>query len=351
MGRRDNGYGNLIMAAIEFYKLSVEDKRTVFSTTGERVGLPAYAVEKDWWVVQTLRTIFKMEVGQHLLFKGGTSLSKAWGLINRFSEDIDLALNRKYLKFDSGLISKSQVSKLRTKSYDYITKEFKPELEHALHEAGYDALTFDYEDLGYGDQDPVSLLVQYPAIIEHPDYIKPRVKVEIGSRSLKDPFTDRSFRSIISEEFSDRSYSDDDITIPCINPERTYLEKMFLLHEEFQKPKDRIRVDRLSRHLYDLHQISNSEYRDKAHDSKLISDIIAHRERFNGLKGVDYKSHFPPNLNPIPPEKHIDAWKADYKKMQDEMIPEDSPTFEDLIHKIREEVAAFNQLKNERDVL
>ena len=299
-------------------------------------------------MVQALRTIFQMDVGAQLLFKGGTSLSKAWGLINRFSEDIDLALNREYLGFTSGLISKSQVSKLRTKSFKYITEEFKPELEKTLYGAGFDALTFDYENLRNGDQDPISILVQYPAVIEHPDYIKPRVKVEIGSRSLKDPYTDRSFKSIISEVFSDKTYADDDITIPCINPERTYLEKMFLLHEEFQKSENKVRVDRLSRHLYDLHEISKSEYKAKAFDSKLISDIIAHRERFNGMSTVDYNSHFPPNLNPIPPEKYIAAWKDDYKKMQDEMIPGDSPSFEKIIDKIKEDIAEFNELEINR---
>ena len=330
---------------IDFYKFSAQDKRIVFTTAGERVGLPAYAVEKDWWVVQTLRTIFQMEVGQHLLFKGGTSLSKAWGLINRFSEDIDLALNREFLGFNSGLISKSQVSKLRTASFGYLTDHFTKDLKSAFQKAGIDALTFDYENLGDGDQDPVSILVQYPAIIEHPDYIEPRVKVEIGSRSLKDPYTDRSFRSIVSDEFSDQPYSADNITIPCINPERTYLEKMFLLHEEFQKPEGKIRVDRLSRHLYDLHQISISEHKEKVHDSKLISNIIAHRARFNGVKGVDYSSHYPPNLNPIPPKKYIKDWKADYKKMQEEMIPGDCPSFEDLIDKIKEEMKEFNNLE------
>jgi len=109
------------MGEVNFYELSDADKRTIFTTAGEREGLPAYAIEKDWWVVQTIRIIFQMDVGKHLLFKGGTSLSKAWGLINRFSEDIDLALNREFLEFDTGLISKTQVRKLRTKSFEYIT--------------------------------------------------------------------------------------------------------------------------------------------------------------------------------------------------------------------------------------
>lgn len=337
------------MAAIDFYKLSDADKRTIFTTAGEKEGLPAYAIEKDWWVVQTLRIIYKMEVGKHLLFKGGTSLSKAWGLINRFSEDIDLALNRKFLGFETGLISKTQVRKLRSASFGYITNEFYEDLKSAYTEAGFENVTFDYENLGDGDQDPVSILVQYPSLIDHPEYIKPRVKVEIGSRSLKDPYSDRSFKSIVSNQFKDKAYADTEITIPCINPERTYLEKLFLLHEEFQKLEKKIRVDRLSRHIYDLYKISQSEHKQPAQNQALISEIIAHRERFNGMKGVDYKTHFPPNLNPIPPNKYIDAWKADYKKMQEEMIPSDSPSFEELITRLKDDVSEFNDLKFDED--
>lgn len=338
------------MGSIDFHKLSDTNKRTIFTTAGEKEGLPAYAIEKDWWVVQTLRIIFKMEVGQHLLFKGGTSLSKAWGLINRFSEDIDLALNREFLGFETGLISKTQVRKLRTASFQYITDAFYEDLKSAFAEAGFDNVTFDYENLGDGDQDPVSILIQYPVLIDHPEYIKPRVKAEIGSRSLKDPYSDRSFKSIVSNQFQDKEYADTEITIPCINPERTYLEKLFLLHEEFQKPEVKIRVNRLSRHLYDLYKISQSEYKQSAQNPELISEIIAHRERFNGMKGVDYNTHFPPNLNPVPPDKYIDAWKADYKKMQDEMIPGDSPSFEELIARVEHDILEYNELKFEKVV-
>ena len=105
---------------------------TVSKAVKKQVGLQEFAIEKDWWVVQTLRTIFSMEVGSHLLFKGGTSLSKAWGLIDRFSEDVDLSLDRAYLGFSSGLISKTQVGKLRSKSFQYITEEFAKKLEAAF---------------------------------------------------------------------------------------------------------------------------------------------------------------------------------------------------------------------------
>lgn len=107
-----------------FYTLNKKDKLQIIKQVAEQHNLPYFAIEKDWWVTQTLAVIFEMEVAEHLLFKGGTSLSKAWHLISRFSEDVDLALNREYLGFDGGLISKSQVKKLRQKSFEFVTTTF-----------------------------------------------------------------------------------------------------------------------------------------------------------------------------------------------------------------------------------
>ncbi|MDF1881069.1 nucleotidyl transferase AbiEii/AbiGii toxin family protein [Sulfurimonas sp. MAG313] len=100
-----------------FYKLSKKDKLEILEQVSEKQNLPLFAAEKDWWVTQTLALIFEMDMAKHLLFKGGTSLSKAWQLISRFSEDIDLALSREFLGFDSGLISKSQVKKIKAKIF------------------------------------------------------------------------------------------------------------------------------------------------------------------------------------------------------------------------------------------
>lgn len=335
------------MAETDFYILSDKEKLEVFTATAQRKGLPDFAVEKDWWVVQTLNIIFKMEMAEQLLFKGGTSLSKAWKVINRFSEDIDLTLNKEYLEFPSGLISKTQVRKLREKSFEFVTTTFYDKLQKAFYDKGYKDVTFDFENLGDGDQDPVSILVQYPYVTEHTTYVLPRVKVELGSRSLKDPFSSCDIVSFVGEQFPERPFADKAITIHCVNPERTYLEKLFLLHEEFQRPKDKIRVERLSRHLYDITKIFNSEHKAKAIDKVLIISIIEHRERFNGMKGVDYASLFPPNLNPIPPDEFIKTWEADYKTMQTNMIPEDSPPFEDMIKTVKRATEEYNQLKIE----
>src|SRR5690606_1639147 len=277
------------MSSLLFYKASAEEKRLIFQEVAKQKKIQDFAVEKDWWVTQTLDIIFSdMDIAEHLLFKGGTSLSKAWHLIQRFSEDIDLALNREYLGFDGGLISKSQVKKLREKSFEFVTTTFYEALQKAFAEKGYTDVTFDFENLGDGDQDPVSILIYYPAVTEHSEYILPRVKVELGSRPLKDPFTNRDIISFVGEQFPKQPFADLPINVPCVNPERTYLEKLFLLHEEFKKPNDKIRVERLSRHLYDITKIYNSGHKDKAYDQELIISIIEHRERFNGMRGVDY---------------------------------------------------------------
>ena len=131
------------MSKSSYYNLPDVEKGFIIQEVRKQYGLPDFAVEKDWWVVQTLRTIFSMDVSGHLLFKGGTSLSKAWGLIDRFSEDVDLSLNREFLSFPSGDISKTQVRKLRSKSFQYITQTFAKELEAAFIHQGITDLRFD----------------------------------------------------------------------------------------------------------------------------------------------------------------------------------------------------------------
>lgn len=337
------------MSKSSYYNLPDEEKGFVIQEVRKQIGIPDFAVEKDWWVVQTLRTIFSMDVGGHLLFKGGTSLSKAWGLIDRFSEDVDLSLNREFLGFHSGFMSKTQVRKLRSKSFQYITQTFTKELEAAFVDQGITDLRFEFENLGDGDQDPVSILIYYPFVTAHSQYLEPRVKVEIGSRSLTDPYSLRSVRSLIGHTFDSRSFADENINIPCVNPERTYLEKLFLLHEEFQKPKGKVRVDRLSRHLYDIEKIYQSEYVFKALDLELITDIIEHRRVFNGMKGIDYDTHYPPNLSALPPQQYLTSWSADYAKMRRDMIHGDSLSFDQLLDTVSQAISEYNNQEKEKN--
>ncbi len=230
----------------EWFRLPDETKIRLFAETSRQVGLPSSsAAEKDWWVVQTLAVIFSMDCANALIFKGGTSLSKGWNLIQRFSEDIDLALDREFLGF-TGELSKQDIKKLRRKSYQFITEVFSEELKSKFSELGFKEVTVKCREVENHDQDPLIIEIYYNKLKETDTYLKPGILVEIGSRSLKEPFTQRTFGTFVSEIYTDNPFTDKPVTIPVVNPERTFLEKIFLLHEEFQKSFDKIRVERLS---------------------------------------------------------------------------------------------------------
>ena len=342
MDSRDNGTGTSTiktkktMSHTHFYKLPTEVKKDIYAATRDTLQLTTeLAVEKDWWAVHSLRTLFGLPIGEHLLFKGGTSLSKAWGVIERFSEDVDLVLDRSFLGY-GGEISRRDIEKLRIDSLAYITDNVLPDLQSAFHQQGFADVEIRLDDIERENEDPVVLWVDYPSVVSGTEYIRDSVKLEIGCRSLIHPQTDRDISSYISEAFPDRNFSDSKIRIPCVNPERTFLEKLFLLHEEFQRPADKIRVKRLSRHLYDIERLSNTAYAAKAiADKQLYKTIVDHRYQYTRVGGVDYTSHYPPNLNPIPMDNILALWEKDYETMQKEMIHGDSLPFDELIAKIK----------------
>ena len=116
----------------KFLTLTKEQRAAVFERVGASVGLPMQAVEKDFWVTVILQAVFSLPVAQHLIFKGGTSLSKAWGLISRFSEDIDLAVNPIALGAAEGDLTKKQIKKLRKASSLFVSEQLTPMLLHGM---------------------------------------------------------------------------------------------------------------------------------------------------------------------------------------------------------------------------
>lgn len=321
----------------EWFQLPDETKVRLFAETSRQIGLPSSsAAEKDWWVVQTLAVIFSMDYANALIFKGGTSLSKGWNLIQRFSEDIDLALDREFLGF-TGELTKGDIKKLRRKSYQFITEVFTEELKVKFAELDFKDVTVKYREVENHDQDPLIIEIYYNKLTETDTYLKPGVLVEVGCRSLKEPFTQRTFGTFISEIYADRPFADKPITISVVNPERTFLEKIFLLHEEFQKDPEKIRVERLSRHLYDIEKLSQTEYAEIAlRDTELYNIIVKHRSKFTAMSGIDYNNHRPENIKFIPPDSLLPLWEKDYQDMTASMIYGQPLTFDELINRLTE---------------
>lgn len=320
-------------------------KEQIYIQISEKTGMAPFAVEKDWWVTQTLALIFEMEVGKHLVFKGGTSLSKAFKLIERFSEDVDLAIDRSFLGFGENL-SNSKRTELRKKAGEYTTGPFLEELKVKFAEKGLDEVKFKVVPVIDSDQDPRIIEIYYPNVIPAPGYLEPRVQIEVGCRSLKEPFSMQTFGSLVDEYYPKQDFAFPLITIPCVNPERTFLEKIFLLHEEFRRPLEKIRVNRLSRHLYDVVKLSQSQYAEKAFENEeLYTTIVEHRHKYTRVSGVDYNEHHPKTINPIPVPEKIAEWEADYKTMLEEMIYEEvPPSFQNIMEELEKLKEKINVL-------
>ncbi|MBO9631944.1 MAG: nucleotidyl transferase AbiEii/AbiGii toxin family protein [Chitinophagaceae bacterium] len=320
---------------IKWLELPDSEKLIAYEQIGLRAGRSPFIIEKDWWVVQTLSIIFDLPVGQYLVFKGGTSLSKAWQLIGRFSEDVDLAVDREFLGF-SGELNKTQRTKLRKAAGIYITDKFSKDLALGFKQRGIKNIDIEIVEAPTKDQDPRIINIHYPGMINTPGYILPRVQIEIGCRSLREPFSIRTFNSLVDEYYPDKNMVQPAIHIPSVDPGRTFLEKLFLLHEEFQRPVEKVRVNRLSRHLYDISKLAKSHHAEKAlQDPDLYEMIVAHRYRYTRVGGVDYNLHQPQSLSPMPPESLMKGWRDDYQEMLEQMIYEpNAPAFDILIKDI-----------------
>ena len=324
------------MANSIFYKTDKAEKVAVFNAIATQKGMKPFAVEKDWWVSRTLEIIFQMEIAKHLVFKGGTSLSKAWNLINRFSEDIDLAIDKDFFGF-TGELGKNQRDKLRKTAGLSTTGTFFKELQAAFIKRGFVDLDFKIIEAKDSDQDPRVLEIYYPNVINSSsEYVLPRVQIEVSCRSLREPFSVKKFGALVDEVYADKDFVEPLFEVPTVNPERTFLEKVFLLHEEFHRPEEKMRVDRLSRHLYDIFHLTNAGIAEKAiNDKELYETIVAHRYKFSRVGEVDYNLHNPKTVNPIPINEKLEEWKSDYAKMKEDMIYEENkPSFEDLLRNL-----------------
>jgi hypothetical protein len=325
-------------ALSEWLKLTDTNKRNIFAETARQKALPISSIEKDWWVVHTLSALFSTEYADKLIFKGGTSLSKSWNLIDRFSEDIDLVLDREFLGF-AGELSNKQIHKLRYASYEFISTKFVVALDMSFKKIGLENVIVKPQQVVNHDQDPLTIEIYYPKLTGHDIYLRPDILVEIGSRSLKEPYSQRNISTFVSEMFAENP-----VIIPTVNPERTFLEKVFLLHEEYRRPAEKRRVERLSRHLYDIEKISQTPYFQKAmEDKKLYKTIVEHREKFSRLGGVDYTKHKPEHIRIVPPENLLSLWEDDYERMKNSMIYGEKISFNELIMRIAHIQKTINQ--------
>lgn len=336
-----------------FLQLPLDERQLFFEQTAARRGLPASSVEKDFWVCWTLRQLFSLpDLGPHLTFKGGTSLSKVWRLIERFSEDIDVCIDRQYLGFGGDNDPERAPSKnnrekrlraLKTECQRYIKTELlaslTDEMGRRLPENTW-MLTVDTED---AEQE--TLLFKYPACLPNAPiaYVRPIVKIELGGRSDAWPSENATVRPFAAEQFP-QVFSSPECQVKVLAPERTFWEKAMLVHEETSRPLDRPRKPRMARHYYDLWSLISHGIAEKAaaHDG-LFDRIVEHRKIFFCVSWVDYDTLRRGRLRLTPLPEHIDDWRKDYEAMRTEMFYGTPPSFDDVLTVVTQFESEFNE--------
>lgn len=334
--------------------LTIEERMAILNNVARKENLPPAAIEKDWWVTAVLNAAFRTDAASSMLFKGGTSLSKAWHIIERLSEDVDLAIDHTYFGVNS--TNKNQRDKLRKLSRKYIHETLAEQLDRNLSEMGITGYSIEKvctKESGEpidSDKDPTVILVNYKSVCDTQiGYILPKVKVEISCLSMSEPSKVMQIESLISKSFPSED-SDICCKVKTVLPSRTFLEKAFLLNEEFQKEKPRSL--RMSRHLYDMYLLKDTEFgREALTDSNLYETIVKHRSLYYADKRVDYGRHHPALIDFCPPKAVIGAWRTDYANMLESFIYGKAPLFEELMESMETLLDEFRIIKTKDNIL
>lgn len=330
----------------EWQELTRDEQIAALQNVAGLKHIPPQAVEKDLWVSIILQIVFSLSFADKMVFKGGTSLSKVFGKIERFSEDIDLAIDRTYFGME-GDLTKKQLKKLRKQSSTFVRDIFMQELQETFKKHGLTELSVIAEPDGEGNAtypEPRKIFIEYPSLFHDSlDYIKPRVMLEIGARSLIEPTITTLVKSLVEQSFPDvrTAFVNPDIATAVI--EKTFLEKAFLLHELFTTDAGE-HANRKSRHLYDLEKMMDEPFAiPTIQNDELWETISHHRQIFTSMRDVDYTPDIRKRIVLVPPPAFIKEWEEDYKAMRKSMIFGNSLTFEQLIERMHLLEQRFHQ--------
>jgi hypothetical protein len=338
-----------------FAKLPTPDQAVVFREAATQMGMPEKFVAKDFWVCWTLDKLFGLpKVGPHLIFKGGTSLSKVFGVTERFSEDIDVSLSREWLGF--GGENDPERAPSRNKEREQL-KALSAACAMKIHEALVPGLEKSFQSvLGTAGNDwrleieaadPQTVRFYYPG---HPDPVTegggmlPYVKIELGARSDDWPAETKSVRSYAAERVP-KPFKRPACDVRVLAVERTFWEKATILHAEYHRPSEKALPGRLSRHYADIYQlIEKGVARNADTNLALLERVVQHKRLFFRSAWANYEAAKPGTLRIVPPPHRLAGLREDYRKMQ-EMFFSEPPSFATVLAKLGNWETDFNTRK------
>lgn len=331
-------------------QLPAHDRAALFGESGAVRGVADMIVEKDFWVCWTLRRLFGMPKGAAatLVFKGGTSLSKAYGAIRRFSEDIDLSFNRAELGYTGdrdpekdGITRKQAARLIEDLAGDverHIAVQLLPTLRAAIVEQLGEPADGEWR-LEIDAADAHTINFHYPTVLPAAEYeglayITPRVKLELGARGDPWPTEKKVIRPYAADDYPD-FFESPDTSVIVLSAGRTFWEKVTALHAETHRPADSPTPQYFSRHYYDLAMLlDTAEGQAAAADFDLLAQVVAHKATFFRSGWASYDTARPGTLRLVPEAARVVDLRGDYRAMAPMMFDETPPLFDDIVSKI-----------------
>lgn len=324
----------------DFAKGKPTERQPYFEETAARRSSTTTAIEKDFWICWTLKHLFAVADIPELRFKGGTSLSKVFGLIDRLSEDIDISIDRAALGFSGERdLANPALSVTKRKALDQelraaITNEVNSRILPKLHDRFKTILGADGWTLVASDQEneEMTLLFHYPNAFEYSKYLQPQIKIEFG-RGDQQPSERLPVTPTVAETFPE-NFREKSAEIPVLDCQRTFWEKVTLLHAENHRPDPNKLKPRMARHWSDVAVISTAE---RLKDDKLSLDLLDQVIRFKKIyfaaNWAHYDTAVPGSLRIVPHELLQAILRKDYQEMQ-EMFPTKPLSFEEILERL-----------------
>lgn len=332
-------------------KLSRSDRTDLFNETAARMGLNPVIIEKDFWVCWILKQLFTIEVFTGMLvFKGGTSLSKCFNLIQRFSEDIDIAVDFEKLGFVGerdprrAKLSRTRrdilLNEMLGRCQNYIAIEFIPGLSTRIE----DILGTDDWQLQINSNDPNIVELEYPTSIEAKlDYIRPRVILELGTHAEPVPNENYGVTPFAAEYFP-QLFTEPTCFVATVVARRTFWEKATILHAEYHRPQVKPMPLRYSRHYADVAAMSQAQVVDEAlADIELLKSVTHHKDLFYHAGWAKYNQARPGSFHLMPRKERVSAIGRDYREMS-AMFFNEPPMFEVVLEQLSELEKRINSI-------